>query len=199
MTALTEREFLEPLRKLVKRLGRDPEISEVGTHNGTPSITSYRTRFGSLRNALKIMRGRSDLVPVHHTREELIRKLQQKAEAVAWRLSLSDITSDPTMPLLYEYVVIFGGVNAAFIAANLPAPIPTKATLLRDFRREARRLGHTPTQKDLRESKMLHSTSTYVKYFGSFNAAAKAAGLIPNEYGGACKRKRADAVINHSI
>lgn len=117
MTALTEREFLEPLRKLVKRLGRDPEISDVGTHNGTPSITSYRTRFGSLRNALKIMRGRSDLVPVHHTREELIRKLQQKAEAVAWRLSLSDITSDPTMPLLYEYVVIFGGVNAAFIAA----------------------------------------------------------------------------------
>lgn len=200
MTALTERELLEPLWELTRRLGRDPMISEVGTQNGTASIVSYRTRFGSLRNALRIMHGKSHLITVHHSREELVQALKMKAEVISWRLTLGDIVKDPTMPPLYEYVVTFGGVNAAFTAADLPAPIPTRETLVRDFAREAQRLGRTPTQREVCKSKWLHSTSVYVKYFGSFRAVAIAAGLVPNEHGGAWKRKRrADAVANHSI
>lgn len=200
MTALTERELLEPLRELTRQLGRDPRTNEVGTRNGTASINSYRLRFGSLPNALRIMHGVGDLISVRHSRDELIQALRAKAEEISWRLTLGDVSGDPTMPPLYEYVVTFGGVNAAFTAADLPAPIPTRETLVRDFAREAQRLGHTPTQREVCRSKWLHSPSVYVKYWGGFRAVAMAAGLVPNEHGGAWKRKRcADTVVNHSI
>lgn len=200
MTALTERELLEPLWGLSVRLGRDPVSADVDVRNGTASLTSYRVRFGSLRNALRIMHGRADLITVAHSRDDLIQALRAKAEKITWRITLGDVTNDPTMPPLYEYVVTFGGVNAAFTAADLPAPIPTRETLVRDFAREAQRLGHTPTQREVCGSKWLHSPSVYVKYCGGFRAVALAAGLVPNEHGGAWKRKRrADAVVNHSI
>lgn len=197
--AISEEMLLTALANLTERLGRDPRPAEITTANGVYVYSTYTGRFGSLDNALLIMCGRADEIPLRHSKEELIAALRAKAIRIAWRLTIAEVMNDPHMPPFYEYVVAFGGANQAFHAADLPAPIPTRETLLEDYRREARRIGGTPTTRGLRASKWIHTASTYRKYIGNLTAVSEAAGLTPNVPGGAHRRRSHEHTTSSSL
>lgn len=190
---LTEEMMLASLKDLTEKLGRVPKRKDVGRHNGVPSIYSYEERFGSLENALLVMRGRADEIELKHTKEELIAALRAKAEKLEKRVTPTDVLWDFAMPPLHEYTIAFGGLNSAFRAAELPAPFPTRETLLEDFRREARRLGYTPSRQEVNESPRTHSATTYIRYIGNLTDVAIAAGVRPNGHGDSWRRRRMNA------
>lgn len=57
--AISEEMLLTALANLTERLGRDPRPAEITTANGVYVYSTYTGRFGSLDNALLIMRGRA--------------------------------------------------------------------------------------------------------------------------------------------
>ena len=62
-------------------------------------------------------------------------------------------------------------------------PLPIKAVLIQELREFGRRLGRTPTIKEVKKAfgeGLTHSEPTYYRVFGSFTAALKAAGLPLN-------------------
>jgi hypothetical protein len=65
----------------------------------------------------------------------------------------------------------------------LPKRHYTKEQLVEAMQTLARKVGRTPTQKDI----LAHSPpqfSTFVRYFGTIQKAQEAAGLVPNKRGG---------------
>lgn len=186
---MTEAKLLEDLDNLIQELGRDPMAKDIGLHNGTACNSTFSTRFGSLRNALLILRGEGHRIPREYTRDELIEWLRVKADSLNWRMTLVDVQKDALAPPPYEFVLEFGGINEAFIASGLPALKPTKETLREEYRREAFRLGHVPTSRDLNRSRWTYGAGVYRKFFPNFDELARSVGFVPYRRGGVNKAR----------
>lgn len=119
-----------------------------------------------------------------YTEDELIIMLRKKAKQLGRTPKSREITEDPEMPNVLTYQNKFGSFNAALVAAGLTPTTTrwqskdwTKEELISALKRLNRALGRTPKNTDLKEDLTMPPLSAYLRTFGTWNNALKAAGL----------------------
>jgi hypothetical protein len=124
-----------------------------------------------------------------YIREILIKYLQDLSDELGRTPRKKDIISRSRQgkgPSERPFVVYFGSINKALIQAGLDLNLAwgySEKQLLEPLKRLARKLGYTPSQREVREAAKrgeCPSSNTYYYNYGTFNAALERAGLPLN-------------------
>ena len=176
---LTDEEMLEALRKLAEKLGKTPTHRDTKKESSMPSANAYIQRFGTWNNALKLAGLQVNKKHRHMTDEELLEALRKLAKKLGKTPRQQDLSKDSSMPSSATYIKRFGGWNNAIRMAGLQINknFSDKELLdmLRDF---AKKLGKTPSLRNLEKDPSMPSAKTFTSHFGSWLNALELAGLI---------------------
>jgi hypothetical protein len=178
---ITDQELIRELQRLADELNHTPTTAEMKEH-GEYSHVSYIKRFDSWNNAIK----EAGLETRSLDRESLRADLRLVGEAGGEYITMDEY-DDAGEYSSDTLVSRFGSWSDALDAADLPseprrdrAPTITEEELFNELQRLADELGKTPTFNDLNDHGE-YSGATYIRRFGSWNAAIDAAGFEPNE------------------
>ncbi|MBT3720088.1 hypothetical protein HN789_05095 [archaeon] len=119
-----------------------------------------------------------------YTKEQLIFYLKKYSKELKKTPTIKDINKNKKVPSSSTYMKRFGSWNNSLKKAGLKINIVKKfekKELTENLKQLKKELGRIPKLSDLKERKWIASSSTYVKYFGSFKKALKAAGLKQSE------------------
>jgi hypothetical protein len=179
----TERELIDALRGLAERLGRAPSAVDAGNDPQSPVSRTYQHHFGSWLKALEAAGIESEPRQSGYSREELLDSLRDLAERLGCAPRTVDMDKDPRTPTSSTYMRHFGSWLKALEAAGIqPGPRQTGYScdeLLDSLRMLGRELGRAPTGREMSAREDLPHATTYWKRFGRWNAAVRAAGLVP--------------------
>ncbi|MBI5299777.1 MAG: DEAD/DEAH box helicase family protein [Deltaproteobacteria bacterium] len=117
---------------------------------------------------------------VSGTKEQiLLFRLKALAKRLGRSPTIEEVNSEPGMASLGAYRRAFGNFNAALRAMGFEVNWEkyTREKLLADLQALDKKLGHSPTVKEVKSEPGMASRETYVRVFGSFNKALEAAGL----------------------
>ena len=188
---MSREDLLINLRKLAKKLGRTPTISDIhvtSSRSEGPSIMLYIKLFGSLNNAL-IEAGINPTRMLQCTRSELIKQLSALAKKLGRTPTVYDITAANKRGECGStgvFVDRFGSIPEAQQAAGLivyrsvETMRTSDATLIRKFKKLAKKLGRTPVTDDMNEASKrdeIPGLSTYRNRFGSLTNLQRLAGI----------------------
>ena len=169
-------ELISLLKAKAESLGRTPTAKDINSDKSMPSVIVYINRFGSWNKSLEAA-GLS-LDNNLYSGEELIELLKAKAESLGRTPTMTDVKSDKSMPSAETYRSRFGSWQNALRAAGLSINGYSNEELVTLLKAKAESLGRTPTTRDIRSDKDMPSVNTYVKRFGSWQNALRAAGLL---------------------
>jgi hypothetical protein len=179
----SERELIDALRRLAEGLGRSPSAVDADKDPQAPVSRTYQLHFGSWLKALEAAGIESEPRQTGYSREELLESVRDLAERLGCAPRMVDIDEDPRTPSSSTYLRRFGSwLKALEAAGTQPGPGQTgysRQELLESLRSLAKEVGHVPTGREMSARKDLPHASTYWKRFGRWNAAVRAAGLIP--------------------
>lgn len=189
----SEEELLADLISLAEILGYTPQESDINKaskEGKNASLGPYQRNFGSLTNAL--VRAGLPLHRVFRTDEELLDDviaLAEKLDITPTARDISAASKRGECASLETYRRRLGKHNDVLRKAGLPVnkhgvsvKQTTKKDLIRDLKLLAQELGRTPRAKEVSaccSAGKCSSVPTYVDWFGSFNNALQAAGLVP--------------------
>jgi len=183
-------DLLDEIRRLSEEFGHPPTLQEVRDY-GKYAATTYYLRFGSWQNALEAAGFPSREPNAEIPEDDLIQGLQRVAKIST--TASSSVTGKkqndyipPTAAEMNQYGSYwastyrrrFGSWNAALEAAGFE-PRETEVTdedLLTELWELADKLEKTPTYTEM-NNQGKHGSRTYVRRFGSWNAALETAGL----------------------
>lgn len=181
-----EAELIAGITRLAEQLGHVPNCQEYELFSrDVPGVACLQTlflRFSSYRAAVE----RAGLVPVRLgsiTDGELIAELQGLAIALGRVPSSLDVTSmrrsGGTRFSHQTYFTRFGSWSKAQAAAGIKGGyhVTTRAELLCHLRKVAAELEHAPTILELEDAEG-PCAGTYMRRFGSWKKALRAAGLL---------------------
>jgi hypothetical protein len=187
----TERELIDALRRLAERLGQAPSAADANRDPQSPVSRTYQHHFGSWLEALEAAGIEPEPSQTGYTREELLESLRDLAGRLGCAPRTDDLDDDPRTPSSSTYRRHFGSWLKALEAAGIqPGPSQTGYScdeLLDNLRMLARELGRAPAGREMSARKDLPHASTYWKRFGTWNAAVRAAGLIPRRVSGSAE------------
>lgn len=177
-------ELLDDLTTIAEELGHRPTLAEFRKYS-EHSATTYYERFGSWNEALQAAgfepRDATSKIP----QGDLIDELERLTTSLGEPPSAQQMNEEGEY-WASTYRNRFGSWNAALKAVDLePAPPPTEvpeADLVAELQRLADELGETPRFSQMSEQGEF-APRTYVRRFGSWNAAVEAAGLEPRTTG----------------
>jgi hypothetical protein len=179
----SERELIDALRGLAERLGRAPSAVDAGEDPQSPVSRTYQLHFGSWLEALEAAGIESEPSQTGYSREELLESLRDLAERLSWAPRMVDMDEDPRTPSSSTYRRHFGSWLKALEAAGIQSGPRqsgySREELLESLQTLAKELGHVPTGREMSAREDLPHATTYWKRFGRWNAAVRAAGLIP--------------------
>ena len=142
------------------------------------------SRFGSW-NAALVAAG-LPAQPYGYSDEEVIEALRADALRLGRTPTLDDWRGrGPAVPGIGAVITHFGSWNVGLRAAGLTVTreygVWTRERLLAALRRDAARRGRTPVREDWsKATRSRPNAATVAKFFGSWNAGLRAAGLEPN-------------------
>jgi hypothetical protein len=178
----SQEQLIEALRGLAERLGHTPTRVEADAKPGLPCYKTFVHHFGSWNDALKAAGLPLNRRTVTYDRETLLEILRQQAVELGRAPTQAEL-AQRSLPCAGTYAKHFGSWPAALAAIGLEPRIGGKLydrdELLGILRDLATKLGHPPTQAELRRREGLPSPSTYKYHFGGWNRALEAAGLKP--------------------
>jgi hypothetical protein len=149
-----------------------------------PSTAVVSSHFGSWNAALAI--ARLPAKPHGYSDEEVIDALRADAHRLGRTPTLDDWRGrGPVVPGIGAVFTHFGSWNAGLRAARLRVTseygVWTRERLLAALHRDAARRGRTPVREDWSKAiRTRPNAATVAKFFGSWNAGLRAAGLEPN-------------------
>jgi hypothetical protein len=120
-----------------------------------------------------------------YTKEQLIFYLQKLSNELKQNPRITDMNKKKKYPSASTYVSRFGSWNKSLKLANLKINLRKKflkKELIDSLKSLSNELGRVPKTNDLKKKKYIASSSTYRKYFGSWNNALKSAGLLKQQY-----------------
>lgn len=169
----TDEKLLEYLRLFNKENGRTPESREFDCIADYPSSRTYKKRFGSWNNAIKIA-GLQITRFMNITNKELLEYLRLFNKKNGRSPIMEDFNNSKKYPCYNTYQRHFGSWNNALKMAELQTNTCTGSTddelleLLVQFSVENER---APTYEDFNNSKKYPSPCTYQNRFGSWQKA----------------------------
>ena len=175
------------LKAAEKPSGEPIKLIDITKDKRMPSYHFYGQIFGGFTNALAAA-GLSS-ASARLSDNELLVLLCKKAEELGRQPTRYDVNKDKRLPDSTTYGNRFHKKpwNEILKLAGLDR-MPSKQTLsveekkadaIEEIRSVAKRLGRSPKRSDIRRAGGLsHSETFYIKYFGSFNDAVVAAGLV---------------------
>lgn len=189
-------EMIQQLRAFGDSIGHVPTQKEVALAEGLPSHETYRLRFGSFDRALELAGFGKQRIhhKVFETREAILDAIRQKAEEIRKTPGRRDLCADENMPSMQQIRREFGSLNDAIIAAGLSVNkfvlSLSDDEMLNLLIKKAKKIGFTPSSKEVNEDPNMPNTSSYEKRFGSYNKAVEKAGLTPNKKGASYNFRR---------
>ncbi len=184
LTNKTRPELIADLQSLTEALKRTPTGGDMDVAPGMACRNTYMREFGSWNGALAAAGFTPNMVPTNKTRPELIAELQALAATLKRTPTEGDMDATPGMASAGTYMNVFGSWNGALAAAGFTPNIvftnKSRAELIADLQTLAKALKRTPTGGDMGAAPGMASASTYMREFGSWNAALTMAGFIPN-------------------
>lgn len=186
MVRYTDSDLLDALDAVTDELGHLPSADEMNAHDGSPSASTYRSRFGSWNEALAAAGFDADDVQTHD--------LAALRAALAWLTrELGRVPSPRDMDeagrfSASAYRTHFGSWEAALTALNLSLPSRhprlSNRQLIADLQSFANygSVGGTmiPSKRAM-DTDGPHSSNLYTDRFGSWSAALIEAGLDPRQ------------------
>lgn len=177
-------ELLDDVTTIAEELSDPPTLAEFRKYS-EHSATTYYERFGSWNEALQAAgfepRDATSKIP----QEDLLAELEHLAAEFGESPSAQQMNGEGEY-WASTYRNRFGSWNAALKAADLEVVSPStevsEADLLAELQRLADELGETPTFSLMSEQGEF-APRTYVRHFGSWNAAVEAADLEPRTTG----------------
>lgn len=175
--------MINRLKELANEVGRTPTLREMRIYK--PDPMSYIYHFGSLHKARELAGLKPNKIgaPFNYTDEQLLNKLSELAKQLGrtptWRdLHIHKLPSSTT------YHARFGSLRHAQEMVGLKPNKNMRGKenkysdeyLLNQLKELAKKLGRTPTVRDLHIHK-LPNASTYYNHFGSFSKSKKLIGL----------------------
>ena len=186
VTYQTDEELLRGLRVLYERLARVPLAKDLSVFSDMPCVSTYRKRFGTFANALYlagITREKpKQKLRCDYTSEQLIEFLQDLGSKLGRAPHMSDLGGIPGAPARSAYFKHFGTWSNAQNAAGFT---PSKHDYARsefiDILKSisAKKGGAAPSRSDLKNAAHAPSIKAFIKEFGSWLNALRAAGFVP--------------------
>lgn len=176
-------DLLEDIRTVAAEVGGTPTLNDYREH-GTASVMTIYNRFGSWQDALAAAGYEPREPDSEVTDEELLDELERLADELGKRPTAAEM-NDHGAHWASTYRRAFGSWNAACEAVGLETGSPvaqetlSEAELLEELTRVAEVCGAPPSVSDMRDEGK-YGPRTYIRRFGSWNAAVKAAGFEPH-------------------
>lgn len=185
---LTNEQLIQMLKDLGKRLGRTPTQKDCCSENDMPSYETYRERFGSFENALRlagyvITRVRHRVFKSRDAMLDYCRDYYRREGKAPGRRF---IASDPDAPSMQEIKREFGSLNGYVAAAGCPVNKfiveLSDEEMLELLEQKCEELGRNPTTAEVDEDPNMPNAVSYYKRFGSssLNGALELIGRKPN-------------------
>lgn len=125
LNIITNESLIEKLQAKAKQLGRTPSFKEVMQDKDMPSAATYRQRFGSWAQALRVAKLKvsyqTAAVSEGVNRDKMLSALQKKAKKLGRTPKGREVNTDKNMPCVASYRKEFGSWNDALLAAGLEA------------------------------------------------------------------------------
>jgi len=174
--------LINKIKTLSLKLGRVPTSNDLGRKNNMPDRSVFEKRFGSWNNALRQAGFEINCDYRVWTREELLKKLREKAMDLRRCPTQRDVNNDPLMPAKNNYRKYFGSFNSAIRKAGLNVNYGrNRGELVKILQKLYLKLNKTPTREDIKKLSDCSSYTPFVEKFGSYTAACLRAGLVPND------------------
>ena len=118
---------------------------------------------------------------VRNSKAKLIAKLQQKAKALGRTPRVADMMEDTSLPSYATFQNRFGSWNKALEQAGLYVNKEhrSRAEGILLLQQKAEELGHPPKSTEVDNDIDMPPSSSYIKIYGRWDNALKAAGLEP--------------------
>jgi superfamily II DNA or RNA helicase len=188
----SKEQIIEQLQRLNQALGRVPTNEDIVQFSKRGKVASKSTigvLFGGLQNACF----QAGIAPSQLTKQQAIdsiRELSIKLNRTPTQRDLNAAVKVGSCPSADTLKRLFGTHNDVMKAASLrftPQRNYQKADIIADLQKLAKKLGQTPSQRDIKEAskaKECVSASTVSRVFGSLSQALAEAGLPLNrQYG----------------
>lgn len=180
---LSEQDLIKELHQLAEKVERVPTLTDLREH-GSHSATTYYDRFGSWQESLQAAgfepRDPESKIP----KEELLSELTRLSAKLNESPSAQQMNTHGKY-WASTYKRRFGSWNAAIEEAGLepqsrlPEQPISEEELLKELKRVAEERDEPPSYQDM-ETEGKFAPRTYIRHFGSWNAAVEAAGFEPN-------------------
>lgn len=178
----SDEELLEMLEENSRRLGRIPTLEDLNNGANMPCASTYKRRFGSIRNALELA-GLDPPSRRMYSRNDLIKAIKKRAK----ELKRTPMCTD--MPIhrchfkrefgKWTNALEAAGFNSSYYGSTVFTKY-TEKQLVEMLRKKARELGYTPRITDMGSDNMMPPHTAFQRFFGSWNKAIEAAGLEKN-------------------
>lgn len=182
--AMEKSHLIAALQLKAETLGHTPSRAECCQDSGMPSDYTYIRVFGSWNNAIKEagLKVYEHIKPGTWTQDRIIAALQLKAQELGRKPTMHDVDKDKSMPATDTVKRVFGSWSNALEQAGFEPKRGRKhenQKLIRLLIAKASEMGVAPSQRAVNQDPDMPSSSVFKRHFGSWNAAIKAAGLIP--------------------
>jgi hypothetical protein len=173
----TKEEILKEIRRVAKKIGRVPMVSDFDGHS-TIGMWVVTERFGTWNNAL-VQAGLKPGFKRGWTKKELIQEIRWVAKKLGRTPTNREFNAHSTSCVV-TVRNRFGTWDRAIKAAGLePLHVAfTKSDCLKELQRIAQMLGKTPRMEDFTKHASMNAC-TVCEFFGSWNNGLQAAGLKP--------------------
>jgi len=116
----TKKELIRLLRSSAKKLGRTPRRKDIYSDNSMPDPNTYKNRFGSFNNAIRIAGlGINNSKFFYYSNDELIDLLAHTAKKIGRTPNKYDFKNLEVLPSVWIYYKRFGSYTNAALQAGL--------------------------------------------------------------------------------
>jgi len=176
----SKKKIIQELKQIANEMHRTPRVVDLARKGRWDLVRASQRFFGTYVNAVK--RARLKPNKIYWSKELIIKELRRLYKQFGHTPTYRELRKI-RLDLQAAIERHFKKYNNAVTAANLPLNNIrwSKNKIIKQLKNLAKRLGHTPTERELRRMNLCDLFGAIQRHFKSYNRAMESAGLNPNE------------------